>query len=132
MAIATKQLEFSLVHYIPNVVNGEFVNIGVILFDDDGGVNLRFTHDWRRGRGLDPAADIETLEALESDLNAQLTRAGLDRSTLLTKLQDYRRSGVEITPARGVLAEDAASEVETLARIYLERRRAGIRENTGR
>jgi Protein of unknown function (DUF3037) len=127
-----KQLEFSLIHYIPNVVNGEFVNIGVILFDDDGGVHLRFTHDWRRVRALDPAADIETLEALESDLDAQLTRGVLDRPTLLTKLQDYLTSGIEITRAQGVLAEDAASELETLARIYLERRRAGVRESSGR
>src|SRR5512133_560544 len=132
MPLATKKLEFSLIHYIPNVVNGEFVNIGVVLFDDAGGLRLRFTKDWRRVRALDPAADIETLQALEEDLNAQLTRGALDRPTLLKKLQDYLSNGIEFTPTQGVLAEDAASELETLARIYLGRRPAGVRESSGR
>jgi len=129
---ANSQLEFSLLHYIPNVVSGEFVNVGVILFDNAGNVHLRFTRDWRRVRGLDPAADIETLEALESDLNVQLTRGVLDRAALLAKLQDYLTSGIEITPAQGVLAEDAGTEIETLARIYLEGRRSVVREQAGR
>ncbi len=126
------QLEFSLIRYVPDVVKGEFVNIGVMLFDDAGNVHLRFTRDWRRARALDPAADIETLEALESDLNAQLTRGVLDRATLLAKLQDYLSNGIEFTPVQGVLAEDAASEMDTLARMYLERRRVGLGERTGR
>ena len=130
--VSSHQLEFSLIHYIPDVVNGEFVNIGVVLFDEGGGVRLRFTKDWRRVRALDPSADIETLQALEEDLNAQLARGVLDRSTLLKKLQDYLSNGIEFTPMQGVLAEDVASELETLARIYLERRRAGVRESSGR
>ncbi len=130
--IAARQLEFSLVHYVPNVVSGEFVNIGIILFDDAGGVHLRFTRDWRRVRALDPAADVETLEALEVDLNAQLTSGVLDRPTLVAKLQDYLTSGISLTPPSAVLAEDAATGLETLARMYLEHRRMGIRETSGR
>ena len=129
--IATKQLEFSLVRYIPDVVKGEFVNIGVLLLDG-AATHVRFTKDWRRVRAIDPAADIETLQALEEDLNTQLTHGVLDRATLLAKLQDYLSSGIELTPIRGVLAEDAASEVEALARIYLGRRRATARESAGR
>jgi len=130
--IAAKQLEFMLVRYVPNIVSGEFVNIGVLLFDEAGAMHLRFTRDWRHVRALDPAADVETLQALEADLNTQLTSGVLDRPALLTKLQDYLSNGIELTPAKGVLAEDAASEVEALARIYLGRRRAAIRESSGR
>ena len=132
MPQVTKHFEFSLVHYVPNVVSGEFVNIGVLLFDDAGNAHLRFTHDWRRVRALDPSADIETLQALEEDLNAQLTNGVLDRLTLVSKLQDYLTSGIELTPARAVLAEDVATELETLARMYLEQRRTGVREAAGR
>ena len=130
--IATKQLAFSLIRYIPNVVAGEFVNIGVVLFDEEGGAHLRFTRDWRRVRALDPAADIETLLALEEDLNAQLQGGVLDRATLLTKLQDYLSNGIEVTATQGVLAEGAAAELDTLARMYLEHRRAATREAAGR
>lgn len=126
-----KQFEFMLVRYVPDVVKGEFANIGVVLLDGET-TYVRFTRDWRAVHGLDPSADIPTLKALEWDLNAQLTFGVLDRATLMTKLQDYLTSGIELTPLRGVLAEDAASEVETLARIYLGRRRAGAERGTGR
>jgi hypothetical protein len=125
------KLEFSLVRYVPDAVKGESVNIGVVVLDG-GETHLRFTKDWRHVRALDPAADVETLQALEDDLNAQLTRGVLDRATLLAKWQDYLTNGVEFTPLRGVLAEDAAAEVETLARIYLGRRRAGTEKGMGR
>src|ERR1051325_7948767 len=126
-----RQLEFSLLRYVPNIVKGEFVNIGIILLDGSN-THLRFTRDWRHVRALDPAADTETLQALEEDLNMQLTRGVLDRPTLLTKLHDYLSNGLELTPVQGVLAGDAATEIETLARMYLERRRTGIREASGR
>jgi hypothetical protein len=129
--IKTTQLEFSLIRYVPDAVKGEFVNIGVLLLDG-AQTHLRFTKDWRHLHALDPAADVETLQALEEDLNAQLTRGVLDRPTLLKKLQDYLSNGIELTPMRGVLGEDAASEIEILARIYLERRRRGVREAVGR
>ncbi|MGH9522333.1 MAG: DUF3037 domain-containing protein [Terriglobales bacterium] len=125
------QLEFMLVRYVPDVVKGEFANIGVLLLEG-GKTHVRFTKDWHSVHALDPAADIATLQALEWDLNAQLTQGVLDRATLLTKLQDYLTNGVELTPLRGVLAEDAATELETLARIYLGRRRAGVERGTGR
>lgn len=131
MVLATKQLEFSLIRYMPDVVKGEFVNIGVVVLDGDA-THIRFTKDWRHVRALDPAADIETLQALEEDMNAQLTHGVLDRAALLTKLHDYLSNGIELTAAQGVLAEDAATEVETLARMYLERRRASVRETSGR
>ena len=125
------QLEFMLIRYVPDVVKGEFANIGVVVFEG-GRTHVRFTKDWRTVHALDPAADVATLQALEWDLNAQLTQGALDRETLVTKLQDYLTNGIEVTRLQGVLAEDAASELETLARIYLGRRRAGAEKGTGR
>jgi hypothetical protein len=126
-----KQCEFFLIRYVPDAVKDEFVNIGVLLLNGDT-AEVRFTRDWRRVRCLDPAADIEMLEALEADLRQQLTRGVLDRQTLLTKLQDYLSNGLQITAPKGCLTQDPAQELQTLAQMYLERRRAGARESSGR
>ncbi len=116
-----KQLEFMLIRYVPDAVKDEFVNIGVLMLNGDS-ADLRFTRDWRRVRCLDPAADIEMLEALEADLRQQLTAGVLDRPTLLKKLQDYLSNGLQLTPAKGCLAEDPAQELQSLAQMYLEQR----------
>jgi hypothetical protein len=116
-----KQCEFTLIRYSPDAVREEFVNIGVLLWDA-GGAHVRFTRDWRRVRCLDPAADIEMLQALEADLREQLTRGVLDRATLLDKLQDYCSNSLQLTAPKGCLAQDPQRELESLARMYLERR----------
>jgi hypothetical protein len=110
-----------LIRYVPDAIKDEFVNIGVLLLNGDS-ADLRFTRDWRRVRCLDPAADIEMLEALEADLRQQLTSGVLDRATLLTKLQEHLSNGLQLTAAKGCLAEDPAQELQSLAQMYLERR----------
>jgi hypothetical protein len=126
-----KQCEYILLRYVPDAVREEFVTLGVLLLDG-GAPRLRFTQDWRRMRCLDPAADVEMLAALEADLNAQLTNGVLARATLLKKLQDYCSNGIQFTAPKACLAQDAALELETLARMYLERRRVSAREASGR
>jgi len=116
-----KQCEFSLIRYAPDAVREEFVNLGVLLWDA-AGAHLRFTRDWRRVRCLDPAADIEMLQALEADLRQQLTRGALDPATLLAKLQDYCSNSIQLTAPKGCLAQDPQRELDSLARMYLERR----------
>ena len=55
-----RKLEFFLLRYVPNAVKGEFVNIGIILFEraanDAEFADVRFTNDWKRVRCLDPQA----------------------------------------------------------------------------
>jgi hypothetical protein len=121
MSEKLKQCEYILLRYVPDAVREEFVNIGVILLEGEA-AHLGFTHDWRRVRCLDPAADVETLANMETDLSAQLARGVLDRATLLGKLQDYCSNGLQFTAPKGCLAQDAAQELETLARLYLQPR----------
>ena len=81
-----KQCEFFLLRYVPDVVKGEFVNVGVVLLEDgDGGfTDVRFTRDWRRVRCLDPEVDIELLESYEAELRRLLqSRAAGGRSTIV-------------------------------------------------
>ena len=69
-----KHCDFFLLRYVPDVVKGEFVNLGVVLLEegDSGFTDVRFLRDWRRLRGLDPEADIELLESYEAELRRLL------------------------------------------------------------
>src|SRR5208282_4375635 len=86
-----KQFEFCLLRYVPNVVRGEFVNIGLLLFepraDGFGFADVRMTTDWRRASCLDRQLDIEVLQALEADVRMQLQRPQ-NVGLLLHKLED--------------------------------------------
>src|ERR1700680_3289455 len=104
-----RQLEFFLVRYVPDAVKEEFVNIGVVMVEpgaNGGGfAEVRFTRDWRRVRCLDPQADVEMLAALERDIRGQLGSAP-DRAVLLKRLQDSFSNLIQISPTKGLLAED--------------------------
>src|ERR1700727_2404420 len=68
------QCEFFLIRYVPDVVKGEFTNIGVLLREagrDDSAV-VRFTRDWSRVRCMDADADIGLLEGLEGEIASRL------------------------------------------------------------
>src|SRR5579863_866279 len=69
-----KQCELFLLRYVPDVVRGEFVNIGVVLLEEGAGgfTGVRFTRDWRRAHCIDPEADLELLEAFEAELQQRL------------------------------------------------------------
>src|SRR5579862_3646164 len=118
-----RQLEFFLLRYVPDAVKDEFVNIGLVMVEPgaNGGAfaEVRFTRDWRRVRCLDPQADVEMLAALERDIRGQLATTH-DREVLLRKLEDSFSNVIQLSPAKGCLAEDPVREIETMASIYLE------------
>jgi hypothetical protein len=141
-----KHLEFFLLRYVPDAVKDEFVNIGVVMVEagTNGGAanadrpdqarfaDVRFTRDWRRVRCLDPQADVEMLEALEREIRGQLAEAR-DRETLLRRLEDSFSNVVQLSPAKGCLAEDPVREIEAMASMYLEAAKVtGRREASGR
>jgi Protein of unknown function (DUF3037) len=126
MSLAERiQCEFFLIRYVPDVVKGEFVNIGVLLREAgraDKSV-VRFTRDWSRVRRLDADADIGLLEALESEIGARLLTAGreaLGVKPVLQTLQDTLANSVQITEVRACLAESLPAEIEQLMKMYIE------------
>jgi hypothetical protein len=136
-----RQLEFFLLRYVPDAVKDEFVNIGVVMVEagaNGAGANatrfadVRFTRDWRRVRCLDPQADVEMLAALEREIRGQLATTH-DRELLLRRLEDSFSNVIQLSPAKGCLAEDPAQEIEALASMYLEAAKVGgKREASGR
>ena len=117
--------EFSLIRYVPDVVKGEFANIGVVLREAGGEApaRVRFTRDWSRVRCLDPDADTELLESLESEIAERLARGvevRVNAKPMLETLEDTLSNSVQITEMRATLAESLPAELEQLLRMYVE------------
>lgn len=125
-----RQLEFFLLRYVPDAVKDEFVNIGLVMVEPGangaGFAEVRFTRDWRRVRCLDPQADVEMLEAMEREIRGQLGETR-DRELLMRRLEDSFSNLIQVSPAKGCLAEDPAVEIEAMASLYLEAARVGGR-----
>ena len=122
------QCEFSLIRYVPDVVKGEFTNIGVVLReahagDSEARTEVRFTRDWSRVKCMDPDADLALLESLESEIATRLLRGVEERvnaKPVLATLEDSLSNSVQLSEMRGTLAESLPAEMEQLMRMYVE------------
>lgn len=116
------QCEFFLLRYVPDAVKNEFVNIGVML-REAGRIEttqVRFTRDWSRVRCMDPDADTALLEAIEGELAARVREAGQGSKPVMQLLEESLSTSVQMTEARGTLAESVLAEMEQLLRLYVE------------
>jgi len=119
-----RQCAFQLVRYVPDPVRNEFVHIGVLLRDEEGGrLDLKFTHDWRRVRCLDPDADTALLEGMEGELRRRLEEDASrpDTEKKFSRILDESFSlNVQMTEPRAYLAESVNAGVEELMRLYVD------------
>jgi hypothetical protein len=116
------QCEFFLIRYVPDVVKGEFANIGVLLREagrDDRAV-VRFTRDWSRVKCMDADADIGLLEALEGEIGARLRMETPGAKPVMEILEDTLANSVQMTEVKACLAESLPAEIEQLMRMYVE------------
>jgi len=132
------QCEFFLIRYVPDVVKGEFANIGVLL-REAGRANsavVRFTRDWARVKCMDADADIGLLEALEGEIGARLRTVGKDVpgiKPVMEILEDTLANSVQMTEVRACLAESLPAEIEQLMKMYVEPLKVKTeRKRTGR
>ena len=113
--------EFFLLRYVPDAVKDEFVNVGLVLLPATGPAEVRFTRDWSRVKCLDPQADVEVMESIETDLREELNKSNANREVILRKIQDSFSNTLQPSGFKACLAESATDEADTLARLYLER-----------
>jgi len=124
---------FFLLRYVPDAVKTEFVNFGLVLLPPAGPAEVRFTRDFSTLQGLDPAADLDLLAALEADLRRQLAETSGPGDMLLQRIGDSFSNGVQASEMKACLADSPAQEADLLARIYLEHARfARTRESSRR
>lgn len=127
--------EFFLVRYVPDPVKNEFVNIGVLLrpLSPDEAPELRLTRDWSRVRCIDPDADTEMLESLETEMRRRLAGHDADLKPLMTVIEDSFSHLLQLTEPRGCLVENPAAGMEEMMRLYVEPRKVrGRAALTGR
>ena len=122
---------YHVIRYTPNLVRDEWVNIGVILFEvESGRVLFRLPDqdgDWLRVRRLHPQADETLLRRLPEEFEARL--AG-PKGSAESPLGNFRRwsetlgDTVQLSPQKGLLAEDLDAELDRLYRDQVEPVRA--------
>ncbi len=142
MVNGRRQCEFFLIRYVADTVRNEFVNIGVLLRETAGSEAagatneplLRFTRDWARVRCVDPEADTAMLEALEGELRERLLEGPQgDTKPVLEVIEDSFSNLLQVTEAKGYLAESMIAGVESLMGVYVEpRKRESVRRQSGR
>jgi hypothetical protein len=127
-----KHCEFFLLRYVPDVVKGEPVNIGVVLLEDgdEGFTDIRFRQDWRRVRCADPDVDIELLESYETELRRLLQSREPEvinyrgpmsrREWLLAQMEESWSSSLELAPGTAIRTESPSVELGVLAQAYLD------------
>jgi hypothetical protein len=114
--------EFFLIRYVPDAVKGEYTNIGVLLREAgrEESARVRFTRDWSRVRCMDADADIGLLEALEGEIDTRLRLGSAESKPLVAVIEDTFSNSIQMTEARACLAENLATELELLLRLYVE------------
>src|SRR5438270_14032290 len=107
--------KFFLLRYVPDAIRNEFVNIGLVLLPPDSPAELRFVNDWSRVSALDPQADVEMLQAVGNELRVRFNNKE-DRDLTLQKMEDWLSNALQISEAKGCVAESPKEEADNLAR----------------
>jgi len=120
MADGERPCSFYLLRYVPNIVRGEFVNIGVLLHDPEQNRlhAPRLLENFRRVRRLHPWADLDVLSALEQHIAGGAPAHGEALSGYLERLQQFSNA-LEFTEPKAVLTSDPETELERLYDTYV-------------
>jgi len=134
--ITPRTFAYRTLRYVPNLVRDEWVNIGVLVFDEiSGDRRLRLIEEpeeYARVRRLHPQADESILQRLRDELDQRLETAPelfrgngqshtegngrADWLKLLDKWDTILSNALQLSPQRGVEAHDLDAEVERLYR----------------
>jgi hypothetical protein len=137
-AQALRPCAYHVVRYTPNLVRDEWVNIGILLFDPASGRLLQRLleepAEFARVRRLHPAADEELLRRLSDDFAAQSASAAGHAQSYIARLEQTLSNTVQLSPQKGLLAEDLEAELDRLYRDHVEAPRHGrlVEELTSR
>ncbi len=129
-----RQLKLYLLRFLPHALRDDFVTVGVLLLESDGGfAEVRFTRDWRMLQCVAPDVELEWFEMVESEIRGRL--GSLRRREELMELMNERfGTMIDVAPTKAVLTEDPAKEMEVLTSMYLVPMERGERsqQRTGR
>ena len=121
--------EYLLIRYVPDVVKGEFTNIGVILREVARPESLvvRFARNWTRAKALDRELDGDLLDAFEAELSQRIPDVAGDARPLLEVIRSSFSTCLQVTEPKACLAESLPAEMERLMTMYVEPLQAATR-----
>ncbi len=109
---------FQLLRYVPNIVSGEFVNIGLLLYDrDEKLIGARFAPDLRRLR-CNPSVDHHYLECLRREFEEKLL-LGEGLAPYVETLRGDLSNTLQLGGRQVFEGSEAEVEVERLTNAYL-------------
>jgi Protein of unknown function (DUF3037) len=138
---------YRVLRYTPNLVRDEWVNIGVLVFDENSGERrlrlIEEPEEYARVRRLHPRADESLLRTLRNDLedrfataselfrgNGQAHEGGNGRADwlkLLGKWDETLSNALQLAPQKGVYAYDLDAETERLYADHVAPERGSAR-----
>jgi hypothetical protein len=110
------------VRYVPNVVSGDRINIGIVVIERDEErilfAEARFVCDEERILAFDNDADVETLQAICRDIQQGLHDSE-GREFFLRSMEESFSNSIQLSDLRTQITADPAAEVDVLADLYL-------------
>jgi hypothetical protein len=121
-----KECSLFLVQYVPDVVRGEFLNIGLFLFSpQENYLGCLFTDDFRRIKRFHPQADLEFLRELQQDFEQQIDEHSDELESYVGWMEQSFSNLVQIAPVRACLLRDPSAEIQDLFNRYVGARIEG-------
>lgn len=115
-----KECAFMLVRYMPDLVRGEFLNVGLFLHcPKEKYLGCLFTDDYRRVKRFHPQADLEFLREMQSDFEQQIDEHGEDLEGYVHFVQNAFSNLLQLEPPRTCLLQDPQSEIRDLFERYV-------------
>jgi DUF3037 family protein len=115
-----KECALFLVQYMPDLVRGEFMNLGVFLHcPEEEYLGCLFTDDYRRIKRFHPQADLEFLREIQQDFEQQIDEHGDDLAGYAAYLQKTFSNLVQVAPPRRCLLHDPQFEIHGLFERYV-------------
>ena len=129
-----RQLELHLLRFLPHALRDDFVTVGLLLVESDGGfAEVRFTRDWRMLQCVAPDVELEWFAMVESEIRGRLGSLRR-RDDLLQLVNERFGTMIDVAPVKAVLTEDPAKEMDVLTSMYLAPMERGerVQQRTGR
>ena len=123
--IQLKPCSFFLVRYVPDIVRGEGLNIGLFLYSpQEEYLDCLFTDDFRRIRSFHPQADVDLLKDLPQYFEDEIRKREDRLEDFVREMQESYANLIQVTSPRTCLAADLQSELQNLFGRYVGTRGA--------
>lgn len=130
-------LNYRVLRYVPDSGRSEFVNIGVVVLDDDDGcaaVKMGDEDDLRRVRCLHPAADLELIRSAQSTFQVEAQQEAAGTAKWLEAMDEVASLSLQWTGAAGYDGNDPQQAAQVLYETLVAsppRAALGARSGTG-